>query len=286
MVRRRAKDGGAPWATQVAGVLALAAVLGAQSCQSAPSVSSGVQSKYAAINPTRILAVTPIAISVPRLAGSVIDPTILRTLPVTEWIESGVLRAFAGQPAVNGVSFQAVRRALQHANSQASPLMLSALESTVAALQRPGAENQGVISPECFGRKDFFDFYSLCLKRHPSWKKGLNELSATVLNADAALFVFVTQLQSQSTSSENHPLVQLQVVLVDTNNAELIWRGSAQTDGPPVAHEPTAAESPGGGTPAAKPADLWRTAVESLFDEALWAGFPGRLPKGTSQGST
>lgn len=249
--------------------------LGMAACQSAPEVGTGIQPKYAAINPTRILAVTPVAVSLPRLPGSVIDPSILRTLPIMEWVESGVLRAFAGQPAVNGVSFQAVRRSLEQSGSPARSTLVSALESTVGALQRPGAENRGLVSQECFARRDVLDFYSHCLTQNPLWKKGLNELSAAVLNADAALFTFVTELRVQPSGDSDLGQMSVAVLLVDTNNGDLIWSGLARSDSLPLAVIPR------GG----KPSRDWKRITDALMDEPLWTGFPGRLGRDPTGGS-
>jgi hypothetical protein len=250
-------------------VIAAVVLIGGSACQSSKVSEIGIQPKYAAINPSRILAVTPVVVSVPGIVSSIIDPALLHTLPMTDWVEAEVLKAFRDQPAVNGVSFQAVRRGLEQSQSPALTQLRGALESTIGALQRPSPANQSLVQPECFSRRDFVGFYSLCLRSNFGWKKGLNELSAAVLNADAALFVFVTELRVQQVGGQDFARMGVEALLVDTNNADLIWSGSRLVD-----HSAAVAKL----DPGAKSQAQWKSVNEALFDGGLWDGFPGRKP--------
>lgn len=243
--------------------------LGLSGCQSKTELASGIQPNFAALNPTRILAITPIVVSLTGNKESVIDPVILQTMPIVDRLEHRVLDAFKNQPAVNGVSFQAVRAALQKKSSLAYNGLLAGVDGTLGTLRKPRSDAERLLGPACLGRKDFVGFYSYCLRQNRSWQKGLNDLSAAVLNADAALLVFLTELRTVKVADKERARVTAELVLVDTNNAELIWSGTGRLEG----------DDPYALLEAAGQAKVqWAGIMDALVTESVWQGFPGRKP--------
>lgn len=232
------------------------------SCVTPETVEWGIQPEYQALNPSRILAVTPIVLALPADPQSNIDPTVVQTVPVIPSLEKQVLTAFTNQPSVNGMSFSAVRTQLDKEKSTAFDQLLKALNNTVSLLRNPRKEQQGRLSTSCIRRQNFLEFYQFCLRDQISWRSSLNQLARDVLNADAALLLFMTQLEKKT--SLRQAAVTVHALLVDTNNARLIWAGSHQS-----AKKDEATD---------KPAVLWDTLVAQAAGEELWGGFPGRLP--------
>lgn len=231
-------------------------------CITPQSVEWGIQPEYQALNPSRILAITPIVLALPADPDSNIDPTVLQTVPVIASLEGQVLTAFTRQPGVNGMSFSAVRSQLEKEKSTAFDQLVKALNDTVSLLRNPPKEQRGRLATSCIKRRNFLEFYQFCLSDQMSWRNNLNQLAQDVLNADAALFLFITQLEKKS--RERVATTTVHALLVDTNNAGLIWAGSQKT-----AVKDDATE---------KPAALWDAVLSQAAAEELWQGFPGRLP--------
>jgi hypothetical protein len=253
----------------------LAAMLSLFGCQSKAELVSGIQPNFVALNPTRILAITPIVISLAGNKESVIDPVILQTMPIIDRLERRVLDAFKGQPAVNGMSFQAVRTSLQKKSSPAYGSLVAGVDGTLSTLRKPRADSESLLGSPCLARKDFVGFYGYCLRQNRSWQKGLNDASAAVLNADAALIVFLTELRTVSVAGKEHARVAVELVLVDTNNADLIWSGSGRLEG----DNPNTLLEASGQAKA-----QWAGIIDALVNESVWQGFPGRKPAAPKPG--
>jgi hypothetical protein len=233
------------------------------SCVSADPIQWGIQPEYQALNPSRILAATPIVLAMPGDKQSNIDPTIVQTVPVAPLLEKHVLSAFTGQPGVNGMSFEAVRAQLEKEKSTAFDRLVEALNGTVSLLRNSRKEQEGRLGTSCIRRRNFLEFYQFCLRDQPKWRNGLNQMARDVLNADAALLLFMTQMEKQT--SKGLAATTVTALLVDTNNARMIWAGSMQ-----AALKDDASQ---------KPSVLWDTLLAQAAGEQLWESFPGRLPK-------
>lgn len=245
-------------------------------CQTTKPIPAGIQPEFVAVNPSRILAVPVFALPNPGRPAEV-DLTIFEGNGAEKAIEDAVLGAFKNQPNVNGVSFQAVGRALgapPHARSR----MATILQNTTAKLTSTVEAERMPLGKDCLARRNFLDFYVYCIAPQKAWVDELNALSTLILNADTALLTVVTELRSgtaQGSSTGAPGLLTLEgeaaVLIVDTNTGKLIWGRERR--------ERLAAEAKN-----AEAVPDTATLFSKLFSESFWSDFPGRrkpLPQGT-----
>ena len=242
-------------------------------CQSTKPVLMGIQPEFAAVNPSRILAVPAFAMPNPGRPSEV-DVTLFEGDGANKAVETAVLGAFKNQPNVNGVSFQAVGRALGNVPNAWSR-MAEILKMTSARLTSTVEGERATLGKDCLSRRNFLDFYVHCLATQKAWVDELNALSTLILNADSALLTVVTELRSGSqpvaagkagaTGTASLPSLQAEVVviIVDTNTGKLIWGREAR--------ESMLGEAQGAATlPDAS------VLFSKLFSDAFWNDFPGR----------
>lgn len=236
----------------------------AQACQSTePLVPQGIQMKYHALNPSRILAV-PVFVVPNAAKAAIIDRGALEVGQAIPALESEVLAGFSGQPGVNGISFTTVRRELGKAPNAWHKLdeLLIQNSKKVSALQR---HDRTPLPDKCYDRKNMTDFYVYCLTPQIEWKNALNALSAKVYNGDSALLILVSEANKRVVKERYTVDLTLTALLVDTNNGNLIW--SRDTSIMEVA------------PPSQRSFPEWDFIFNKVFTEKFWADFPGRTPK-------
>jgi hypothetical protein len=247
-----------PAVTALAIASSFAFALSLVGCQSVPPVPMGVQPEFAAVNPSRVLAVPPFVLPDPGRPTE-IDPTIVESENTRRVIENAVLGAFKNQPGVNGVSFQAVSRVLGE-SPNARTRMEEVLKATAARLTSTREGERSSLPRECLARRNFLDFYVHCLATEKIWVDELNALSSLILNADTALLTVVTELRKGESPSDPDLAGGVAVLIVDTNSGKLIWgRQSSEA----IASD---------GRKPAEVSDLFTR----LLSETFWESFPGR----------
>lgn len=244
-------------------LLAFAAALFLAACVSrAPTIQMGLQPKYEAVNPSRILAVPPFIVPDPTRQVSV-DVSAVESGNMTAHIEEAVLKAFTDQPAINGVSFFRVRKEIGKSN------LITNLDREMSQIAKRlvsrEAQDQTSFSKDCIQRRNFVEFYVYCVSPSKSWKDFLNALSAKIYNADSALIVVVTEAEKKEVDGQYESRAGVAALLVDTNNGNLIW-GRVVND---------FARS----TQGNKVFPEWSAMIPSMLGEGFWAHFPGRKLK-------
>lgn len=243
-------------------IAATVAVLPLSACTSIPRLQPGIQPAYAAVNPSRMLAVTPVVFANP-ISRLTVEHAEVAAHKLDGLLEGLVLKSFQNQPGVNGVSFNSVRQS----SATPPPSPVATLAEVIRGAAQERAEvtlKPGRLSPACKSARDLLEFYAYCLAIRADWLKGLNDLSSRVLNADTALLVFVTHLEKSQRSERPTSLAQLAVLVVDTNSGKLVWGREAES-----AHQGI----PGGPFPP------WASLFEGLLGETFWTQFPGRTQK-------
>jgi hypothetical protein len=233
-------------------------------CVSQVQIQPGLQPRANALQIGKIVAIPPIIFPHPR-KNSLIDRATLESSPFLADLETSVLGAFQNQPRVNGVSFNAVRKQLVN-NNNFFDFFLRTLTQTSQFLNFGSEAERRTFSSSCLNSKDMLDFYEHCIAPQKQWQTKLNQLSAKVFLADAALFVLVQKLEKQKESAirnkDYRSALGLSLLLVDTNSGELLW-GKEQ-----VIEKNQEGQFP----------DLSMLAKDILSEE-FWINFPGRDTK-------
>lgn len=234
------------------------------SCVSSePKVPMGIQPRYAALNPSRILSVPVFSIPDPS-APSKIDIAGIETSGLIPLIEENVLNAFKDQPGVNGFTFAVVKGALGK-----SPNLWDTMNKQISETGKKLVTREALalttFSQDCIARKNFVEFYVFCIQPSKEWKDTLNALSAKIYNADTALLVFINDFEKREIEKKYTLRTSISVLLVDTNNGNLIW-GKQVKDS--LANPPSNKTFP-----------EWSTLISSMLSEPFWAQFPGRKQK-------
>jgi hypothetical protein len=232
------------------------------SCVSISPTPTGIQAGHVATIPSKILAVPPFVMPNP-VGKTVIEPQLLVFHQIQQNLEQQILLSFQGQKQVNGVSFNSVRNALSKEDK-----LLKEFEGeilNVSKLIKTGDNSQRKkFSNRCLMHLDFIDFYQHCLSENTKIQSFTQKLAGLAFNADAALFSFL--FEAVQTKSNLEVQFSGAILLVDTNNAQLIWANYFSTT-----------------TPAQPKAE----SLNSLFAESLsqefWKDFPGRLPHEKTQ---
>ena len=238
------------------------------SCKTIEPIPPGAQASYDAINPSRVIAVPVFFLPHPAKVTK-IDTPIAISENAEQLLERGVLGAFKDQPNVNGVSFSAVRNAIG-SKPNAWTNANKALSDTAQKLISTNEGKRLSLPPDCLARKSFLDFYARCMAKQVAWREVLNEFSRKILNADAAMISVVTELFKEDRPSGTTFHLGFTVLVVDTNNGELIWGREANETLQSNKENPNPELS---------------LFLEGILNEEFWAGFPGRRRKLSDQQS-
>lgn len=248
--------------------LCAAALLFSFGCVSQPRIPFGLQPEFKAINPSRVLAVPPFVLPDPGHAASV-DAAALELGQVLKIVETEVLKAFKGQPSVNGVSFSSVRATLAADPKPIYTTLDTILKSTSAKLISTDATIRNSLSKNCLGRKNFVDYYGLCVVGDKPWTENLNALSARVLNADSALLIAVTHLDKKLSHAQYKIEAEIAAILVDTNSGKVIWAREIRDES---TNSPDKLSFP-----------EWQPLFEKIINEKFWLEFPGRVSRDSTK---
>ena len=130
--------------------------------------------------------------------------------------------------------------------------------------------------PPCPSCETPLEFYKKVSLLEPKWLAWLQQMSQSTRYSDAVLLAFLLFAQEQQfqdrgvgTSRRSMGVI---LMLVSTHDGSLIW-GGKQTA---MMEEQSSSSRPSPSTPY-PPYSGWEKLYPSVFTEALWKGFPGRL---------
>lgn len=242
-------------------ILGLLLCLASVSCVSTVTARYGVQSEYLAHIPARI-AVLPCRLW-PQ--GARFEGQPATELPGPELqlfcqsVDQFILQGFEGQPYMRGLSPRVVA-ALLEKNGQKN--LLTQLEQLWFS---PGQS--------CSECEQAVTFYREVIAPRNDWRSWLAQLSRAASSSDAILLPMLVHVGSQRINDRGLAYAQrratLALLLIDTNNGQLIWIGGRSAEVRKPLRDKEAAPRPEDFPPWE---DLWRR----LFVEDLWQEFPGR----------
>lgn len=232
------------------------------SCQSAKLLPSGIQEGYEAVNPASIIAVPVFTLPDPSKSSS-IDLAIVNAQQIIPKIQNKIIESFHAQPNINGYSYSAVSTAIGNVKPTVWDKLNDSMKLVANRFNSSETSVRTLIISSCLARKSFVEFYSYCLSPDPLWINNLNSLAAKVLNADTALLVVVTNIQSSVVDDVYGISGGFSVLLVDTNNGKLIWGKDALIS-------------------LLNPEDKkyypsWDELINKIFNHEFWEKFPGRI---------
>lgn len=244
-------------------ILVMVAALLASGCVTNPETSAhnGVQPEHAGYVPARI-AILP-CIAWPSGARYKVLPLTSAKDADLQALCSGldayVIAGFNGQPYMKGFSPKAVLKSLDDSSQE------GLLEQLPALWLHTSGDCADCTTPPAY--------YRTTIARRPAWLQWLNTLSKGARNADAALLPFVTYAYGKSYDDRGLAVAEraagVALLLVDTNNGELLWSGGRE-----AAVQSKRLEGGNVAGPLTPP--TWSAVAERLYTEELWREFPGR----------
>ena len=238
-------------------------------CQSSSKLNLGIQSGFEAMNLAAIIAVPVFVQPDPSQEEASIDPSLLVTEKIIPSLEKKIMESFTNQPNVNGYPFSAVKKALHYhenpseGNSVWNSMSVN-LKEIAARFSSRDIKTRLQINPKCLARKNYVEFYSNCVSHETQWLANLNLLSSQVLNADAALITVITELKKNQLPNKQYEIKGgIAVLLVDTNNGNLIW-GNDKTE--TILYPVDKKYFPS-----------WDDILNKILTPNFWNGFPGRI---------
>jgi hypothetical protein len=224
-----------------------------------PQVTYGLQQEHASYIPAR-MAVVPCRLwpqaKYPKLQGTNIDKKQIQSLCTK--FDAFVLDGFSGQPNMKGYSPRLVAKLLKKSND---PKALTEIGELWKKHAKPCEDCQ---SPP--------EFYVKSISHSPHWRAWLNQFSRQVRNADAIAIPYVFFANEKQFTDRGLLMSErsagIVLLLISTNNAELLWSGGRQV------------EVPDSKLPLGKkvfPAyPEWSMVEDRLFSNDVWQEFPGR----------
>lgn len=234
------------------------ALLGCVSTQT--GVSAGVQPAYRGSVFARLLFV-PVHVQPNPSKKASVDRAAVASDRVVQTLEKSLVASFRNQPGVNGISPSAITNHLAAVpDILAEPVRI--LDKSAARLISGSGDTRELLSRECKERNSYLDYFSYCVSPSPVWREALINLSKNSFNADAALFVAITNLEKSTRKGAYSVSIGVAAYLVDLNNGRLIWGREAEET---LASDPNQERFP-----------EWQTLFSRMFSDAFWVGFPGR----------
>ena len=230
-------------------------------CTTPVSAPYGLQKDYLAHIPARI-AILPCRL----WPQGALFPTQLKTEVPAEQIEKTcaqfdqfILLGFEGQPFMRGISPRVVKALIE---KSPKPDLLRELDQlwfrpsqVCEACQHPGSYYNQVIAP----RSD--------------WRTWLSTLSRTVSTSDAVLVPMVLSVTADKIDDRGlfyaRRAAQVALLLLDSNNGQLIWIGGRQAEVRQPLKDNKAAPLPEQYPP-------WEELWKRVFVDDIWLQFPGR----------
>ncbi|BBH54466.1 hypothetical protein [Fluviispira sanaruensis] len=232
------------------------------SCQTSKPLPSGIQTGYEAVNPASIIAVPLFILPDPSKTIS-IDLATISSENIIALLQKKVIDSFDGQPNINGYPFEVVQKALLKSNSNVLLKLNETMKNVANRFSSRDSSVRTLITSSCLSRRNFLEFYSYCLATEPTWIDNLNTLTARVMNADTALILVINQIESHFVDGIYSITGGFSVLLVDTNNAKLVWG----KDGNLTLQNP----------PEKKYFPYWSDLINGVFTNNFWDDFPGRV---------
>ncbi|MBC7660727.1 MAG: hypothetical protein H7249_13610 [Chitinophagaceae bacterium] len=174
-------------------------------------------------------------------------------------LDKYVLSGFDGQPYMRGISPVVVKKLLER-NPKGS--QLDQLESLWF---RP--------SQVCEACRNPTSYYKGVVSSRTDWREWLSGVSREATSADAVLLPFVSEAQGDVIDDRGLYYAvrsaQLVLLLIDTNNGELIWAGTKKGEiRLPLSSKPS--------DPKAVVLPTWEELEKRILVPEIWAEFPGR----------
>ncbi len=177
-------------------------------------------------------------------------------------INEFILAGFKDQPFMKGFSPKAVQKMLE----------LNQKTELLTQWQDHWKHNPG----DCFDCKTPEIFYHQSIQNRTSWKMWLNTLSQNTKFSDAILFPLLTYQDEDKTNDRGvwkaRRRVLLSLMLIDTNNGDLIWTKSGYAEIKNESQENFETQAP-----EKLNFPDWEKVFEKLFMQDLWQDFPGRI---------
>lgn len=207
-----------------------------------------------AILPCRIWPQTALF---PKLSAT--DLPAAESAAVCAAFEKFILEGFTDQPYMRGLSPNVVQQLLKKKGK----------EGTLAELDSHWARS----GKACSSCQNAPDYYSKVVAPDTAWRQWLNSFSRTAADADSLLIPFVSEAKMGVINDRGlfYAIRSASVVLllVDSNNGDLIWAGRNQAESRIPLPERPADESK-----VQLPA--WEDVFKRLFQNDIWLDFPGR----------
>lgn len=241
--------------------IASASAIFAAGCVTPAPAQFGVQADHLAHIPARI-TVLPCqkwpqgALYVGQNKIAVPDPEVK---DLCDSFDSYVLAGFDGQPYMRGIAPVAVKKRLE---SDPKGPQLDQLEQLWF---RP--------SQVCEACRNPTSYYKEVVGARSDWRQWLSSVSRETASSDALLIPFVAEAQGEVINDRGlyyaTRSAQIVLLLVDTNNGDLIWAGAKKGEiRQPIEKKPDDLK--------ALPLPSWEELNQRLFVPELWAEFPGR----------
>lgn len=217
----------------------------------------GVQAEQLARIPARI-AVVPCR-PWPQGARFVNQPELKATpediKALCEKFDQYVLQGFDGQPYMRGISPRVVLKLLEQSQQ---PDLLTKIDELWF---RPGQACESCQHPA--------SYYREVIAPRPDWRAWLTNFSRSASQSDALLLPLIIEADKGTLNDRglvfNFRRARIALLLIDTNNGELIWIGGRETETRLPKEKDTAEKLP-------DLDDFYR----NLFIPDLWLEFPGR----------
>jgi len=173
--------------------------------------------------------------------------------------DSYVLSGFDGQPYMRGIAPTAVKKRLA---KDPKGVQLDQLEQLWF---RP--------SQVCEACRNPTSYYNEVVASRADWRQWLSAISRETASSDAVLMPFVAEAKGEVIDDRGlfyaTRSVEVVMILVDTNNGELIWAGGKKGEiRTPLDKKPS--------DPKTVPLPSWEELNKRIFVPELWAEFPGR----------
>lgn len=231
------------------------------SCVTPEAAKYGVQAKHLAHIPARI-AVFPCR-KWPQgglYAGQKkIEASDAEITQLCSVLDTYILQAFEGQPYMRGLSPAVVRKLLARKPEGAQ------LEQLEDLWFRPGQACEACRNPT--------SYYKSVIASRNDWRQWLGKVSRETTSSDAVLLPFISEAYGEVINdrglyyASRHS--ELVLLLIDTNNGELIWSGGKKADMRlPLEQKPV--------DPKAVTLPSWEELYKRMLVPDIWAEFPGR----------
>lgn len=174
-------------------------------------------------------------------------------------LDSFVIAGFDGQPYMRGIAPAAVKKRLERNSAGAQ------LDQLEQLWFRP--------SQVCEACRNPTSYYKEVVAARTDWRQWLSGISRETASSDAVLIPFVAEAQGSVIDDRGLfyaiRSAEIVMILVDTNNGELIWAGGKKGEiRTPLDKKPA--------DPKAVPLPSWEELNKRLFVPEIWAEFPGR----------